>query len=122
MWRSLQPAAVLTSGGLGSDMSINLASDSGSNNMELKSQDSTTNGAGSTAPLGAKVPAMDRRDVLGTLASTVALTVSVPAFADDAATAPAPAAAPAAPAELPGGGSGYEGFPTDWGIKGDYYP
>jgi len=123
MWRSLQPAAVLTSsGGLGSDMSINLASDSGSNNMELKSQDSTTNSAGSTAPLGAKVPAMDRRDVLGTLASTAALTVSVPAFADDAATAPAPAAAPAAEEKPINGGSGYDSFPTDWGINGDYYP
>jgi photosystem II Psb27 protein len=122
MWRSLQPAAVLSSGGLGSDMSINLASDSGSNNMELKSQDSTTNSAGSTAPLGAKVPAMDRRDVLGTLASTAALTVSVPAFADDAATAPAPAAAPAAEEKPINGGSGYDSFPTDWGINGDYYP
>merc|ERR1719324_1088755 len=115
MWRSLQPAAVLTSsGGLGSDMSTNLASDSGSNNMELKSQDSTTNSAGSTA--------MDRRDVLGTLASTAALTVSVPAFADDAAPAPAPAAAPAAEEKPINGGSGYDSFPTDWGINGDYYP
>jgi photosystem II Psb27 protein len=116
MWRSLQPAAVLSSGGLGSDMSINLASDSGSNNMELKSQDSTTSSAGSTAL------AMDRRDVLGTLASTAALTVSVPAFADDAATAPAPAAAPAAEEKPINGGSGYDSFPTDWGINGDYYP
>jgi len=115
MWRSLQPAAVLASSdGLGSDMSINLASDSGSNNMELKSQDFTTNSAGSTA--------MDRRGVLGTLASTAALTVSVPAFADDAATAPAPAAAPAAEEKPINGGSGYDSFPTDWGINGDYYP